>query len=102
MYDRSSSTENHNSDELGGAQILGWLELGCWLALVMMPVIYWLQGPSVSHDQFVVRTGLVIVAAVAASGLRIRTILQRNRKSSPLYSTQQQEAPRAAPKKPQE
>jgi hypothetical protein len=65
--------------EITTEEFLGWMEFGCWSALVMAPLIYWLQGPSVSTDQFVVRTALVILAAVGGVGLRIRVLLQRRR-----------------------
>jgi hypothetical protein len=65
--------------EITTEEFLGWMEFGCWSALVMAPLIYWLQGPAVSTDQFVVRTALVILAAVGGVGLRIRAMLQRRR-----------------------
>ena len=67
------------------SEILNWAEFCAWSALVMAPLIWWLQGPSVSTDQFVVRTGLVVVSACAAVGLRGWAIVQRRRaaKDSP-------------------
>jgi hypothetical protein len=50
--------------------LLGWLEFGCWTLLVLAPVLYRLHGPSVSTDQFVVRTGLVLCSALGAVVLR--------------------------------
>jgi hypothetical protein len=58
------------ADELTLAELLGWSEFCAWTALVIAPIIYWLQGESVSHDQFVVRTGLVALSAAGAIGLR--------------------------------
>ena len=66
-------------DDLDLQEFLGWIEFGCWSALVMAPIIYWLQGPSVSHDQFVVRTALVIIAASAGVGLRAQAMIHRRR-----------------------
>ena len=65
--------------EITTEEFLGWMEFGCWSALVMAPLIYWLQGPSVSTDQLVVRTALVILAAVGGVVLRIRVLLNRRR-----------------------
>ncbi|MCA9142629.1 MAG: hypothetical protein KDB05_07575 [Planctomycetales bacterium] len=59
-----------DGDDLSLEELLPWLEFGCWTALVLAPILYWVNGPSVSSDQFVVRTGLVIVAAVGAATLR--------------------------------
>ena len=60
-------------------EILGWAEFGAWSALVMTPIIWWLQGPSVSTDQFVVRTGLIVISAGTAVALRARALVQRRR-----------------------
>ena len=67
------------ADTLELAEILGWAEFCAWSALVMTPIIWWLQGPSVSTDQFVVRTGLVVISACTAVGLRGRALVQRRR-----------------------
>lgn len=58
-------------------EILLWAEFCAWTMLVMTPIIWWLQGPSVSADQFVVRTALVVISATAAIGLRGRALLSR-------------------------
>jgi hypothetical protein len=68
--------ENEN-DELSLPELLGWAEFCSWSALVMAPIIYWLQGESVSHDQFVVRTALVLLAAAGGIGLRCRAWRRR-------------------------
>lgn len=58
-------------DDLTPEELRQWLEFSCWTALVMAPILYWLNGPSVSTDQYVVRTGLVVLAACGGIGLRI-------------------------------
>ena len=58
------------NEELSLDEILPWLEFGCWTALVLAPLLYYVNGPSVSTDQAVVRTGLVILAAFGAITLR--------------------------------
>src|SRR5690242_12534160 len=50
------------ADAMTPQEVLGWAEFCCWSALVMAPLIWWLQGPSVSTDQFVVRTALVVIS----------------------------------------
>jgi hypothetical protein len=67
------------ADTLELAEILSWAEFCAWSALVMTPIIWWLQGPSVSTDQFVVRTGLVVISASVAVGLRGWALVQRRR-----------------------
>lgn len=70
--------EQRASDgELSVDEAAGWAEFCAWSALVMTPILWWLQGPSVSTDQFVVRTSLVVISAVAAIALRIRALVAR-------------------------
>jgi hypothetical protein len=70
---------NDESDTLDVAEILYWAEFCAWSALVMTPIIWWLQGASVSTDQFVVRTGLVVISAGTAVGLRGWKFVQSRR-----------------------
>lgn len=52
-------------------EVLYWGEFCSWTALALSPFLYWVNGPAVSTDQFVMRTGLVCLAAVTAIGLRV-------------------------------
>jgi len=70
---------NDELDTLDAAEIRYWAEFCAWSALVMTPIIWWLQGPSVSTDQFVVRTALVVISASVAVGLRGRALIQKRR-----------------------
>jgi membrane protein DedA with SNARE-associated domain len=63
--------------ELTWPDVLGWIEFGCWCALIMAPVIYWIQGPSVSLDQRISRT---IVVLVAITGVIVLGWLRRQSK----------------------
>ncbi len=65
--------------ELSVEEMLAWGEFCAWSALVMTPIIWWLQGPSVSTDQFVVRMSLVVISALAGVGLRLRTVTVRRK-----------------------
>jgi hypothetical protein len=56
--------------ELTPKEVRGWAEFCCWTALALAPFLYWVNGPAVSRDQFVVRTALVSLAAIGAVGLR--------------------------------
>jgi len=65
------SLMNPSDDDLTLAELLPWLEFGSWTMLVLAPVLYYVNGPSVSPDQAVVRTCLVVVAAAGALTLRL-------------------------------
>ena len=58
------------NDNVSLDELLLWSEFGCWTAIVLSPILYYVNGPSVSGDQAVVRTGLVIIAALGAATLR--------------------------------
>lgn len=66
--------------ELTPNEIRHWAEFACWTTLTLAPFLYWVNGPAVSTDQFVVRTALVILAACGAVGLRTYAWLYRGRK----------------------
>jgi hypothetical protein len=71
--------DDHSSNDWDPQEIVGWAEFCSWSALVMTPIIWWLQGPSVSTEQFVVRTALVVIAASASVVLRARVLIRRHR-----------------------
>ncbi len=47
------------------------IEFGCWVLILLFPVLYWVHGPAVSPDQWFVRTGLVVLAVAGAVGARL-------------------------------
>lgn len=57
--------------ELTPREVRGWAEFCCWTTLALAPFLYWVNGPAVSIDQFVVRTALVALAACGAITLRL-------------------------------
>jgi|SRR5581483_662972 len=57
-------------DDITPTKLRHCLEFGCWTTLILSPFLYWINGPAVSADQFVVRTAVVTIAAVMAIGLR--------------------------------
>jgi hypothetical protein len=42
-------------DDLQLYEVLAWIEFGCWTAIALFPFLYWVNGPAVSTDQYVVR-----------------------------------------------
>lgn len=57
-------------EELTTDEILGHLETGLWTAVVLIPILYYVNGPSVSQDQFVVRCILAVITYVGAPMMR--------------------------------
>lgn len=76
--------QDESVDELTTAEILGWLEFACWTMLALAPILYYVNGPSVSPDQFVVRTALIVLSATGAIVLRWVNWRRRKRKESGL------------------
>ena len=60
-------------------EVRGWAEYCCWATLALAPFLYWVNGPAVSTDQFVVRTALVALTGCGAVGLRLYAWLLRGR-----------------------
>ena len=52
-------------------EILGWMEFSCWTMLLLAPILDYVNGASVSSDQFVVRVALVVLSATGAVVLRL-------------------------------
>jgi len=75
--------DQHANEELSTAEILGWSEFACWTMLLLAPVLYYVNGPSVSTDQFVVRTALVALSATGAVVLRIVNWRRSKRSKNP-------------------
>ena len=61
---------NVTDDELSTDEVLAHLEFGYWAAVVLIPILYYVNGPSVSHDQFLVRLNLGVNLYVGAPTLR--------------------------------
>ncbi len=64
-------SEQLRERESEAEEVLSWAEFACWTALVLMPFLQWVNGPSVSTDQAVVRTALVILALGGGIVLRV-------------------------------
>jgi hypothetical protein len=62
---------NPPADQLTTDEVLAWFEFCCWTTLVIAPFLYWFNGPSVSTDQFFIRTALVVFATCGAIGMRV-------------------------------
>jgi hypothetical protein len=80
--ERNSSNEYHVTEQSGlptddreptWDEIRTWAEFYCWATLILAPIINWLNGPAVSNDQLIVRTGLIVVAMCGGIGLRLST-----------------------------
>jgi hypothetical protein len=61
---------NGADQDIAPAELRYWLEFGCWTTLALAPFLYWINGPAVSQDQFVMRIGLIVLAGCGGVGLR--------------------------------
>ncbi|HQU41810.1 MAG: hypothetical protein B7Z73_05410 [Planctomycetia bacterium 21-64-5] len=75
-----SDEDRTSQPELTPREIRQWAEFCCWTTLALAPFLYWVNGPAVSTDQFVVRTALVALAAAGAITLRVVAWRRRDRK----------------------
>lgn len=69
-------TEHSESPDVADAELttdelLSHLETGLWTAVVLIPILYYVNGPSVSRDQFVVRTALAVIVYLGAPLIRL-------------------------------
>jgi len=76
------------ADKLTVNQLRQWGEQFCWMITVITPVVCWLQGESVSKDQFIVRVSLLLLSA--SGGIAFRTAaFFRNRHSQQIDAPEQ-------------
>lgn len=71
--------ESREEPDIDWQDVRRWAEFSCWTTLVLAPIPYWFNGPSVSTDQFVVRTALLVLAGVGAVTLRCCSLLASRR-----------------------
>jgi hypothetical protein len=71
------------SQDLTPAEVRYWLEFGCWTTLALAPLLYWVNGPAVSTDQLVVRSGLVVLAGCGAGWFRLYGWNKKSRRGKP-------------------
>lgn len=55
------------------------VELGCWTATALLPILAWINGPAVSPDQAAIRWLVTIATVATAITIRIRTRQGRKR-----------------------
>lgn len=65
-----------------GSAIDPWrmAELCCWFVVVLAPILTWVNGPSVSTDQFVVRTFVFCAALTGGVVLSVANFIRWRRK----------------------
>ncbi len=56
-------------------------EFSCWAIAVLAPILTWINGPSVSAHQFVVRTTAFCLALGGGIGLRVAKLLGKKRRN---------------------
>lgn len=56
-------------------------EFCCWTAVFLAPILTWVNGPSVSTDQFVMRTIVFSLAVCGAFSLRARNFVHRRQRA---------------------
>ena len=53
-----------DDEDITWEEIAYWAEFCGWTVLALAPFLRWINGPSVSTDQYYMRIGLVIVACL--------------------------------------
>jgi hypothetical protein len=68
---KSPADRLHNGSEIRFIDAAPFLEIACWIALAMAPLLRYVNGPAVSTDQLVTQITAVCIAASGAIGLRV-------------------------------
>ena len=72
-----SAMENGNPSAIDPWRLA---ELACWLVVLLAPILTWVNGPSVSTDQFVVRTFVFAAALTGGIALSVANLIRWRRK----------------------
>jgi hypothetical protein len=78
VSNQADDSDESDDAELTSTEVRGWIEFGCWTAVAVAPVIYWVNGRVVSTDQLVVRMAFIMLAFCGAATLRIYAWLHRD------------------------
>lgn len=62
----SNDVQQPADEEITTAEVLENLEFGLWTAVVLIPILYYINGPSVSNDQWYMRAALCVIAYLGA------------------------------------
>lgn len=65
------SKTGETDETLEAVNLTPYIGFACWTMIVLFPLLYWVNGPAVSTDQFVVRTMLIVLAVGGAVGSRL-------------------------------
>lgn len=57
-------------------------ELGCWLSVLLAPILTWINGLPVSADQAVVRTVVFVVGLVGGTLLTVTRLFRGKRSAA--------------------
>jgi hypothetical protein len=74
--------DRRNDEPMTTAELIGWLEFGCWIIVALAPFLYWVNGPAVSTDQSVVRTAFVTLVLIGGTVIRVAKWLRGGKRRS--------------------
>jgi hypothetical protein len=80
MESKNDTDPNDSKSDMTVAELAYWVEFGCWVSIILYPILYWINGPAVSFDQFVVRSALLVISMTGAIGLRLWKLQQKQKK----------------------
>ena len=63
--------DDESSGDIHFGDIAPAMEFVCWIVVLLAPLLRWIDGPSVTDDQFVVQIALFSLALLGAVGLRL-------------------------------
>lgn len=75
--------DDHEAPQVSLRKILDMVEFACWATTALGPIIWWIQGPSVATDQFIMRCAVIAVAAGGAVAVRLHRIRERRNEEGP-------------------
>ena len=78
---KMSAMSEHNDppEDIHFRDIAPAIEFVCWVVVVLVPLLRWINGPAVTDDQFLVQCALFGSALLGGVGLRFYQLFCRER-----------------------
>jgi len=69
--------DDRSLDDIHFCDVAPALEFVCWFIVLLSPILRWINGPAVTHDQFVVQVAIFSLALFGSVALRLYQIITK-------------------------
>lgn len=74
ISNREPNAKANCIEEISPSDVFSWLEFASWIGVLIIPLLYYINGPCVSGDQAVMRLTLIATSVTIAVGTSARRL----------------------------